>query len=231
MLILGFALMGFLHTLQPDHWLPFALVAKAQGWSRRKTVLVSTLGAVADVAPETIMGLLLMLGWEELLHATHAWEDVIPLINGSVLLILGGIYTTWAIHRSRRGGSSHFHIHFHAQRHEGEGGRPGGPMLEKVTIGLLIASAISPCLGTLGVFQSLIGRSWGLRLGAIGVYALVSIMVEVTFVLLALRAYRSLRFPFLERHAETMTGLLITLIGVWLLFFNGGHAGHSHAGH
>lgn len=227
-LIPTFALMGVLHTVSPEHWLPFALVARAQGWSRRKTVLVSILGAIADIAPETVLGLLLMLGWEELLHTPHAWEDAIPLINGCVLIALGGIYAAWAVIRSRRGAAPHFHIHFHAQRHEGGALAAGSPVVDKMTIGLLIVSAISPCLGTLGIFQTLIDKSWDLRLGAIGMYALVSIVVEVAFVLLAVRAYSALRFPFLEKHAETLTGILIALIGVWLLLFNGGHAGHAH---
>ena len=48
---------GVVHTLLgPDHYLPFIMLAKARGWSRLQTVLVTSACGLGHVASSVILG-------------------------------------------------------------------------------------------------------------------------------------------------------------------------------
>ena len=49
---------GALHTLAPDHWLPFAALARAQGWSAGRTARVTFLCGFGHVTVSALFGLL-----------------------------------------------------------------------------------------------------------------------------------------------------------------------------
>ena len=40
-----------LHTLIPDHWLPFVLIGRARNWSLRHTAILSSLSTLIGPAP------------------------------------------------------------------------------------------------------------------------------------------------------------------------------------
>ena len=48
---------AFIHAAIPTHWLPFIVVARAQGWSRGRTLLlVDNLDSVAEAAGPILVG-------------------------------------------------------------------------------------------------------------------------------------------------------------------------------
>ena len=94
----GFAV-AFLHTVIPTHWLPFALVGRAQGWSRTKTLLVAAFAALGHVFTTLVLGALLtgMGLWIE-----HRFGRLTLWIG--VVLIGVGLYHLVRYIRLRRGG-------------------------------------------------------------------------------------------------------------------------------
>ena len=50
---------GFFHTLfGPDHYLPFIMMARAQQWSKRKTILITLVCGVGHVLSSVVLGLI-----------------------------------------------------------------------------------------------------------------------------------------------------------------------------
>jgi hypothetical protein len=94
----GFAV-AFLHTIIPTHWLPFALVGRAQGWSRRKTLAVAAFAALGHTFTTLVLGALLtgMGLWIE-----HRFGRLSLYIGG--LLILVGLFHLVRYIRMLRGG-------------------------------------------------------------------------------------------------------------------------------
>src|SRR5438270_8141694 len=41
LLIVSVGVVGVLHTIVPDHWVPIALIARQRGWSRRETAVAA----------------------------------------------------------------------------------------------------------------------------------------------------------------------------------------------
>ena len=48
---------GSLHTLAPDHWIPFAALARARGWSSGRTLRVTLLCGFGHVTVSALLGL------------------------------------------------------------------------------------------------------------------------------------------------------------------------------
>ena len=48
---------ALLHTLIPDHWLPFVLIGRARGWSVSTVAFVSGLAGVIHVGLSVLLGI------------------------------------------------------------------------------------------------------------------------------------------------------------------------------
>lgn len=87
---------GALHSLAPDHWLPFATLARARGWSRGRTARLTLACGVGHVTVTVLLGLLgLGLGVE----LASAFGSRLESVAGVVLIAFGLTYAAWALHR------------------------------------------------------------------------------------------------------------------------------------
>ncbi len=126
-LLLTAVSLGVVHTaLGPDHYVPFAAMGRAGGWSPRKTLLVTLLCGSAHVASSVLLGLLgVWLGW---MLARLEWvESARGDLAGWLLIGFGLAYLSWGMVRAvRNRPHSHWHmhadgtVHCHEHVHEGE---------------------------------------------------------------------------------------------------------------
>jgi ABC-type nickel/cobalt efflux system permease component RcnA len=105
------ATLGVVHTaLGPDHYLPFAMMARAGGWSRKKTLAVTLACGVAHILSSVVLGALgiaagLAVGrLVEIESARGEWATY-------GLVAFGLVYFVWGLRRAWR---SKPHTHFHA---------------------------------------------------------------------------------------------------------------------
>lgn len=117
---MGFIVAGlsvsFLHSILPNHWLPFVLAGRAQKWSMGKTLSVVTLAGGGHVLITTILGVLIVWMGVALTDYIEAWAE--PLASG--VLILFGLF--YVVQHFRGVGHSHLHIpgfgHHHDHSHD-----------------------------------------------------------------------------------------------------------------
>ena len=224
-------LTGVLHTLIPDHWLPFVLIGRARNWSPGMAASISGLSALIHSILSAALGLLALgIGLKSAELLGHTLER-----GGAVLLILFGVvYAMWAW---RKGG--HFHpggalIHQREEREAACDGRegPGHPEhLHYHADGYLIRSqsrwsAVSlamivganPCVLILPIV--LATAPHGARAVALVTlaYCVPTILLMVGLTTLGIVGGRRIRLPGAARHMESSSGLLIALAGmlVWL---------------
>jgi hypothetical protein len=216
------------HTLIPDHWLPFVLVARSQHWSMRKTFLTTLISALFHVAVSLGLGLVaLFLGREFMLAVGERLEQ----FAGWALAFFGLVYTLYFL----MGGGHHQHYfpghgeHHPVEDYEGEGGpgvegpseghilhrhlgdRPWGALALAAVVGL------NPCILAIPlVFATIAESSWAL-MGVIGAFSLTSVVVLVTASMVGLHGMKRLRFGFLNRYGEVISGLLLTAVGVAMI--------------
>ncbi len=105
--------LGVVHTaLGPDHYLPFAAMARAGGWSMRKTMVITVLCGLGHVASSIVIGLVgLALG--TMLVRLEMLEQFRGGLAGWLLIGFGLAYFSWGIVRAVRH-RPHEHLHMHA---------------------------------------------------------------------------------------------------------------------
>ena len=84
-LVVAAASLGSVHTLAPDHWMPFAALARAEGWTARRTAMITAVCGLGHVTVSVLLGLVsVFLGLELLQTFGRGLESV-----AGVLLIAG----------------------------------------------------------------------------------------------------------------------------------------------
>src|SRR4029077_13310190 len=106
-LALGAIALGSLHTIAPDHWVPFAAISRAQGWSRGRTMRITALCGFGHVTVSVLLGgLALVFGLEWLNVVGERMEAV----AGLLLIGFGAVYAVLGL---RGAAGEHFHGHHH----------------------------------------------------------------------------------------------------------------------
>ena len=114
---------GLVHTLVgPDHYLPFVVLARARGWSARRTATVTLACGGAHVLSSIALaavGIALGIGVTRLTDV----ESLRGELAAWSLVAVGTVYAAWGLHRALRG-ARHVHLaplplaHVHAHDRE-----------------------------------------------------------------------------------------------------------------
>ena len=109
-LALAAVTVGSLHTLAPDHWVPFAALARSRGWSAGRTLRITLwLRGFGHVTVSALLGLAgLFFG----LRMAEAFGRRMEGIAGVLLIGFGLAYAIWGLRRAA-GRKLHGHAHAH----------------------------------------------------------------------------------------------------------------------
>jgi hypothetical protein len=211
-LVFGTALV---HTLIPDHWLPFVLVGRAQGWPDRKTLGVTAVAGLLEILVTLVLFAVTLAVGE---GAAQKIGERFHLFSAMGLLFFGLVYAFFAW---RRGEHTHFHFHLHAHAHRDPGGPPaaGESLHRQMTVwALVLAVGLSPCVVVFPLFWPAVSLGWVGRLAVMLAFSAGTLGGFMGVTYLSLKRFRGLRMKLLDRYGELMSGLLIALLGfVFLL--------------
>ena len=233
----GFAV-GFLHAIIPTHWLPFVAAARAQRWTKTKTLAITGFAGAGHVLFTTALGVLVVWGGMAL---NTRIGNTFALLAGGALIALGIFYLV----RQILGGHGHTHMfgrhrhhdhnHVHEHEHEHEHNQNDDPIEEEerlieqdwsrkrsdwaAILGLLALLTFSPCEAFLPVFLT------GAKYGWLGfallstVLAVATIAGMVTFTWLTLLGLQRMRFKTLEKYEPLIVSAVFCLLGVLVIIF------------
>ena len=198
-LILSAIGIGFLHSLAPDHWLPFASIAKAQGWSRKKLLVVSFLAGAAHVGSSIVLGALGIFLGLGLVNLEGA-ESFRGNIAGFLLIGFGVAYTIWGLKHLR-----HNHLHLDATKN--------------VTVWALIAIFVfGPCEPLIPLMFLAIQHGWHGVWLTTAAFSLVTVLMVVSQSMLAFLGLALLPSGQMEQWSHVMAGGVIALTGIAVVF-------------
>ena len=204
-LLLTAATVAGLHSLAPDHWVPFAAVARARGWSAARTARVTLLCGFGHVTASVLLGLLgLLLGAELLGRFGRRLESV----AGILLIGFGLIYGALGLRRAL-GRMVHGHSHSHYD-HVHDPARIGA-------WSLFVLSCADPCVALIPLI--LAAAAFGVvEVGAVVlVYELATLGTMIALVLAARAGVRSLGSNWLDRYGDAAAGGLIAAVGLLVI--------------
>jgi len=229
----GFTI-AFFHAAIPTHWLPFVLTARAQRWSRGKTLVITTFAASGHAGFTALLGLLVAWLGIALSDRIGIW---FPRIAGGALILFGLFYVVRQLT-----GHTHTHLnwfrgagHEHEGEHEHEHGehehRHGHehthgharPALSKsdlaAILSLLALLTFSPCEAFVPVYVSGVRYGWhGFALLTI-ILTIGTIAGMVAFTALALTGIEQVKLRSFEKYEAAVMGALLCAIGVLIILF------------
>ncbi len=216
------ASLAFLHTiLGPDHYLPFAAMARARDWSMRRTLWITVLCGLGHVLGSVVLGALGIAAGIGL-RSLEMFESNRGEIAGWLLLAFGLAYFAWGMVRALRNrphahhhvhpdGTRHEHVHTHQDEHLHPHAEEGKRL---VPWALFVVFLLGPCepLIPLLMFPAVTHGP-----GAVVLVATVfSVVTIVTMTSLALFAVWGLRFAWtrrVERFGHPVAGALVFMCG------------------
>ena len=195
---------GSLHTLAPDHWVPFAALARAQGWTARRTARITMACGFGHVTTSVLLGVLALLFGLELVaafgHRLEAW-------GGVLLVVFGFGYGAWGL---RRAAGRRLHGHVHARYdHVHDAGRT-------TPWSLFLLACADPCVAVVPLVVAAAPLGVGAVLGVAVVYEIATIATMTALALAARQGALRLRAGWLDHYGDAAAGGLIATLGVVL---------------
>ncbi len=201
------AAVGSLHTVAPDHWMPFAALARARKWTPLRTARTTVVCGFGHVTTSAALGIV----------ALFAGLGVIRLIGGrlesfaNVLLMgFGTIYMLWGLRRSFRRdplgvmhASDHHHSHGRSDHDHG-----------LTEWSLFVLFSADPCVAVIPMILAAAGAGWAAVAAVILTYELATIATMVLLVTFAHAGARALTAPWIDRYGDVTAGALIACVGL-----------------
>jgi hypothetical protein len=206
----GAGVIAFSHAVLPTHWLPFALMGRAQRWGRARLVSITALAAAGHALVTAVVGGAFAGAGRGLRAALGDRE----WIGGAALIAFGIIY---AWRDLRHVGHRHVHHVHDGEIHDAAHHRASVSDRSAI-VTLVLALALSPCVALSGIFF----KAGELGLGATVTVALVNagltVAVMPLMVLLASAGLERLHLERIERYERAIVGVLLVALGAVVLF-------------
>ena len=235
-LLLAGASVAIFHAILPDHWMPIAVVARAQRWSMGRTARVAIWTGLGHVLGSIALGVVVIaLGYR--LKGILRLEG--PIV-GIVLVLTGLGLFLWSLrhpghshphphqadddhahepahdpNHAHNPDDRHDHDHHHPHPHDQHGSsRSRGAWLIPAGI------AASPDPTILPVFLAAIAVNIRTSIEVLVVYSLVTIIAMVGLSLAAVWGGYQVKWEWLEHHANQVTAAILVALGVaaWVAF-------------
>ncbi len=109
LLVGSVAVVGVLHTIVPDHWVPITLIARQRGWSRRETLEAAVKAGTGHVLSTLAIALVVWFAGvamaSRLGHyvdlassiALIAFERYGEALSGAFIALVGVVFWIWPV--------------------------------------------------------------------------------------------------------------------------------------
>jgi sulfite exporter TauE/SafE len=206
---------GSIHSLAPDHWMPFAALARAERWSAARTAGITALCGLGHVTTSVGLGVASAFFGLQLLEQHGRLESV----AGFLLIAFGVIYGLLGLHRSvgsRWHDHGHAHPHWHARHGQHAADHvhtdPNEGRLTAWTLFLLFCA--DPCVAVIPLVFAAVPLGWPSALAVVAAYEAATIGTMVLLVLPARAAAGVVRGEWADRYGDALAGGVIAAVGI-----------------
>lgn len=195
-LVAGAATVGFLHTLAPDHWMPFAALGRANRWSLGRLIRTTVLCGAGHVTVSAILALIAAFAGLKVIEVAGA---LLAEQATLLLIVFGGVYLVWGLRRSFTG---HHHSHWH------------GPL---TAWSLFLIFSLDICVALTPLVFAAIMQGPAAIAAVILVYEIATIGTMVVLVTMSHYGAGNFHFPWLDQFGQAAAGAVILFVGTAML--------------
>ncbi len=204
-IFIGSLLLGLIHPLVPNHWIPLIAISKTEKWTTRESVLATLLTGFSHTISTIIIGIIVgFVGIKLSENCSYITRIAAPV----VLLAIGLIYIALDFR------SKHHHYHFEIDKNKIKAKKSKTAVLISLCIGMFL----SPCIEIEAYYFQAATKGWLGILIVSSVYLIVTLTMMVALVYLGLKGVNKMKSDFLERHEKLITGLLLIFLGLFAYF-------------
>ena len=205
-LILGAMAVGALHTVMPDHWLPFAALARSRGWSARRAARTTVLCGFGHVTVSAALAVAALFVGMTVIRTFGATMESKAIY---LLIAFGAAYMIWGFLRDPFA-ATHPHRHPHGHHDHDHG-------LTEWSLFLLFSA--DPCVAVIPMVMAAAPSGWHAVAFVIVAYEIATLATMVVLVTMAHAGVRALRAPWLDRYGDATAGALIVTTGTVMAVF------------
>lgn len=193
-LAIAAASVGALHSIAPDHWVPFAALARARGWSVWKTARITLACGLGHVTVSAALGVgALLLGMQGL----RILGERLEAVAGLLLMAFGLAYAVWGLRQK-----VHEKLHAH----------PVDSNATAWTLFLLFSA--DPCIAVMPILFAAAPLGAGRAATVVLVYEVATLGAMIPLVLLSREGAMRLRWHWLDHHGHSAAGGIIAAVGL-----------------
>ena len=197
-LALAGASVGALHSVAPDHWVPFAALARARRWSAWKTARITLACGLGHVTVSAALGVLaLVLG----MGALRVLGERLEAVAGLLLMAFGLTYGVWGLRKAMH---EKLHVHSH--------GIAPDSRLTAWTLFLLFSA--DPCVAVMPILFAAAPLGAGHATAVVLIYEVATLGAMIPLVLLSRAGIAKLNWHWLEHYADGAAGGIIAAVGL-----------------
>lgn len=225
--------LGVMHALLgPDHYVPFAALARAEKWSRTRTVVITLLSGLAHVVSSVLLaavGIMFRVAAKRL----HFIESFRGQLAAWALIGFGLLYFLWGVrHAFRNRAHAHVHVHpggvvhLHRHTHHSEhlhphfsscvAHKPSADLAPWVLFAIFVFGPCEPMIPLL--LASALAFSPGGVVLITSAFAISTLLTMLTCVLVLQAGLERLRVERLEHFAHALAGAAVALCGLAIRF-------------
>jgi ABC-type nickel/cobalt efflux system permease component RcnA len=237
LLVGAVAVVGVLHTMVPDHWVPITLIARQRGWSTGQTARAALLAGTGHVLTTLLIAVVV---WVAGLAAAKHFGNLMDTLASVALIGFGGWIAISSLLAMRRAGGGHGHSHGHSHGHGRDGevfaehvhgdhdhgdhshGHPGHDHGAEAKTGsrtaLLLILGSSPMIEGIPAFFAAGRYGVGLIILMSLVFAAATMATYVVLCVASLASLKRISLGPMETYGEVLSGAFIALVGLvfWL---------------
>ena len=201
-------LAAILHTLVPDHEIPLAMIGRTQNWTLKKMAGITLIAGAIHISVSMGIGVIALIVSVAL---SQFVANSAQQVSGFLLVAFGFAYAFFSWRR-KHGGHSHPHLHNHTEVHAKKPALSWGVWIVAIV-------GIAPCFTLIPVLVAAVPYGATTILLVMLSYAVATIGMMVILTSIALKAIEYVtKLGGIEKHMEILAGIVIFLVGVWLLF-------------
>jgi threonine/homoserine/homoserine lactone efflux protein len=204
---------GIGHAILPDHWVPLAVMGRTRHYPLSRVARLSGLAGVAHVLVSIVLGVVIIAVG---LQLRSTIEDAQDAIIGGLLIATGLGFAVLELTGHGHGHDHSHHDHDHPHAHDDPGG-PRRGLHGLAAVMVPFGAAASPDLTILPVFLAATTAGVATAVGSLVIFAAVTIGTIVGLTVAAARGSYEIRGQWLERWGNTVTALVLVIIGVLVL--------------
>ena len=204
-IFLGSLVLGLIHPLFPNHWIPLIAISKAEKWTNRESVFATLITGFSHTLSTIIIGIIVgFVG----IKLSEDYSQITRVAAPLVLLVIGIVYIILDLK------SSHHHHHFEMNGEKLKARKSKSAIIVSLCVGMFL----SPCIEIEAYYFQAATQGWlGILIVSL-VYLTVTLTIMTTLVYLGLKGVNKLKSNFFEHHEKMITGGVLILLGLLAYF-------------